>query len=217
MKRRLFAILAVLSLLLLVATLAMWGRSGLHSDSVTVTVGGLQRTWYSQWYSLHYQRLANDQAGVSDVGYGHCGLGRFHNPSPLGGFAWSEDGCFYVAVPWLFLSLLAAPVPTAWAAMRVARDGLPRWSRHLPWIAINALAVGGIVADGGIFDVLGVYFAATVIAVPFLLVLSLLSASWRAASAARFRDGECLRCGYDLRARPKRCPECGNVPVGAER
>ena len=56
------------------------------------------------------------------------------------------------------------------------------------------------------------------IAVPHWFVLTLsvlpLGASmvrWR-ARARRARRGCCRECGYDLRATPERCPECGAMP-----
>jgi hypothetical protein len=63
------------------------------------------------------------------------------------------------------------------------------------------------------------------LAVPFWLLVTLpapLPAVWAAASARRrlrvriaaHRSGlgRCASCGYDLRATPERCPECGAMP-----
>jgi hypothetical protein len=59
-------------------------------------------------------------------------------------------------------------------------------------------------------------------AVPFWLIALLLAgypivvASRKLYAARRSNHGLCHSCGYDLRATPDRCPECGTIPTKKE-
>jgi hypothetical protein len=53
------------------------------------------------------------------------------------------------------------------------------------------------------------------------LATAVLPLAWLATRGRRFlrrrhRQGHCARCGYDLRASPGRCPECGETAGGVE-
>lgn len=73
---------------------------------------------------------------------------------------------------------------------------------------------GGFALVGGQWD--GLRHWSLVVPCWFLVVAFAFLPSVRwfwAIRATRARaSGQCLRCGYDLRATPDRCPECGSVP-----
>ena len=62
-----------------------------------------------------------------------------------------------------------------------------------------------IVSDWLVFLALGI--------VPAIRLRELLRAR---RSADWLRSGRCSRCGYDMRATPDRCPECGAIPTNVK-
>jgi hypothetical protein len=48
-------------------------------------------------------------------------------------------------------------------------------------------------------------------AIYLLMLAGIAWAAWAAVRNANRREGECERCGYDLRASAGRCPECGEI------
>jgi hypothetical protein len=86
-----------------------------------------------------------------------------------------------------FAALLGIGMTTGWIL-----DG----TRTLTWVAGAALVSAGIVG-GTVFLIRSARDVR----------LAWLTRIWM----ARKGQNRCLRCGYDLRGSPRRCPECGNV------
>ncbi len=192
MKRNLFTMLSAISLLLFVATCALWVRSlgapehfayavaGTHLAYVVRSSGGViylgRRTYWD------YER------GWSH-GRGRYSAGIFRPPfrSPMAGRqVWgfgALGGSDYIWPGHLYPGVT---IPSNRSDVRYLRDdyraiSFPHWLPALLLAALTVLAT---------------------------------RRAWSAASLlARLRRGQCPTCGYDLRATPGRCPECGTVPA----
>src|SRR5688500_9461665 len=189
MRRRLFNIVTVASLLLCVAASALWVRSLGHFEQLSV--------WYARWPRA-------DEARTLYIGFSWYSntlrlkvIREGFVPASFGGLNAHQMEDFRRSRPpgvrWFF----------AGESVTRAMNGYPPGftARHSPY-------GNGPIRPGHNW----------VLAVrPWLPtgVTAVLPAIWlyRRGKARRARrNGLCSTCSYDLRATPDRCPECGTVP-----
>ncbi len=95
------------------------------------------------------------------------------------------------------------------ASSYISMPSTPSW-RNGGGFSFERRRFGGTGAVGG--KVMAEHLAIPLYPVPLLSGLLL---AWRIARWRRLRPpGCCVNCGYDLRATPDRCPECGTVQQG---
>ena len=184
LARRLFTLCSAVSLLLCVAVCVLWVRSFWVKDSLSREVRQRGQRHYSQaaW------SVRSECGGIL--------VRRFHNTST--GSTAVED---------------ARP-------MRASREGVVR-VRHEGATGDRADAAGNILGFGqASFHVQRGQRAVGEweVSVPHwgtATALAVLPAAWvirlrrGRRAVARRQAGLCRSCGYDLRASPERCPECG--------
>jgi hypothetical protein len=166
-RRRLFKLATVLSLVLLVATVAMWVRSYWISDSF-------------EWVSHYRTRFIAISGGrvLLQVNHGPSGNQEF---SAVDHYAYVKKANETAGVgrPWRFGGFWIENLSFA-----------PRGSRSA-WLPYTDFVVP--------------LYAVILVS----LILPGVMLRRGARERKRKRVGLCARCGYDLRATPECCPECG--------
>jgi hypothetical protein len=195
MWRKLLNLAAVLSLMLCLATAGVWVRSSYTHDRWTRGFG-----YVADDGSM---RMTTDEAVIAN---GTVKISRFQrDPPPRMGNRRRPPG------------VLTAPLQYSQPQRGVGSFDTRRPDLRLRgWAGFQfARPVNSppfYYADG-----FGIAFPVWAVTIAFAVVPTLrIPSVWRRARAARWRrTSRCAHCGYDVRATPDRCPECGAVAATA--
>jgi hypothetical protein len=206
MHRKFFTLAAGVSAVLCALAVGMWVRSYFRVDSVIRFRP--ERRWTTLW--IDHRTMVTFESGPvyeADSFLGGLRLLYVYSDGSYDRTLWPSWIAFRPGEP--AIDPLAAPVVPEW--IDHTRAGFAIERRPVPAIDYNA-PPGSSVSMPPAYVTHGVYtpwwFWAGLFAVPPTSWLRL-----RRRAAGRRRRGLCPDCGYDLRATPDRCPECGAVPA----
>jgi hypothetical protein len=172
MKRRLVNLLAALSLVMFVATAALWIRSLWVSDQWMLVSHDGDTPQHRFSLLVH--------SGQFSASWARTDLRPLHSypdPGPL--------------------------------VHETARPPVPFWWRFDANTSTFLSRRGFLCIDQSVSA------PAWAVVLAFATVAVIAARPWSLIRQRRIQRGLCPTCGYDLRATPERCPECGTVPVGA--
>jgi hypothetical protein len=214
-RRWFFNGLGALSLIFWVAAAMLWVRTFRMVDRVefgTSNEGGFGFAAYRGVIAFFYPATPNSSnLFVDDVrGWSYergGGADNFGAEFVAQEEGWSWEG-----------SAQNTYSPTSYA---LVHDHIPGFATPMGTIDFDLVGIKYEVMFLGYSDLKGVPFRNIIIVPPWLSFCAAVGLAALPAAAirryirsiARQRVGRCACCGYDLRATPNRCPECGTIPA----
>jgi hypothetical protein len=181
MRQRLYNLITVVSLVLCIAALTAWLRSVHHYDRIDYTRVDRSQRFHRTW-------IVTSNAGQCTFGRVIFALNQpAANPHP----GWEVQSSARSTSPLLM-----------WPPYRASA-----FSTEFSFASRTPTGMS-VFGTAGSFTDWQEVFPHWVAVVLFLVVPAIRCTRWLRRRRAE-RAGHCPRCGYDLRATPDRCPECG--------
>ena len=191
-KCRLFNTLAGVSLVLCVATAVVWIRSYWQSDLISAS---RQRSW-----ELTLDRGEFDFSIETLYPYSGAPItGKL-----LGDIFAGPSNPF--SDQWMFLHTSSPAYNSTYPSTTLGFGRVNRFTTR------TAYGAPSIVSSEATYGVQWLFPAWLVVAVTASLpACRIYATASRRKTKKRIENHQCIRCGYDLRATPHRCPECGHL------